>query len=238
MTLPTMSFFLMGENAAVMQPCSPILFDNKHKVDSSTSTINIDCQRKIWAAAHQLRQLSCCVDIVPGMNNLTANFDPLQYSASEILKHIETAWELAQAQTLTPRIVTIPVHYGGEFGDAFDSDLAHVSKHTGLSQEAVIKLHTSAEYVVYFLGFQPGFAYLGGLPEQLATPRRAEPRLRVPAGSVGIGGSQTGIYPADSPGGWQIIGRTKTILFNPQASSPSLLEPGDIVRFVDIRVHE
>lgn len=93
-------------------------------------------------------------------------------------------------------------------------------------------MHSQAEYLVYFLGFQPGFAYLGGLPQQLHTPRRAEPRLKIEAGSVGIGGSQTGVYPAASPGGWQIIGRTTLALFNPRQNPPTALQAGDIVRFV------
>lgn len=274
-----MSFFLMGENAAVMQPASlspippipPILTLNDlshslstahlHRSEQShhlpllqtTPSIDIACQQKIWSAAHLLRQHNCCIDIVPGMNNLTAIFDPLLHSGVAMLEKLEHVWMLAQAEILSPRTVTIAVDYGANAGP----DLEHVAHHTGLSQQEVIRLHTSAHYVVYFLGFQPGFAYMGGLPEQLATPRRAEPRLRVPAGSVGIGGAQTGIYPADSPGGWQLIGHTKTVLFNPQinstasinskntnssessanssstVSSPTLFAPGDIVRFID-----
>ena len=101
-----------------------------------------------------------------------------------------------------------------------------------LTPAEVVKQHCAAEYQVFFMGFQPGFAYLGGLPEALATPRRAQPRTRVPAGSVGIGGSQTGVYPASSPGGWQLIGHTRLKLFDPTAAQPTLLQPGDRVRFV------
>ena len=111
-------------------------------------------------------------------------------------------------------------------------DLADVAAHCGLSTEEVVRRHTGADYVVYFIGFQPGFAYLGGLDEALHTPRRAEPRVAVPAGSVGIGGAQTGIYPLATPGGWQLIGRTALPLFDPQAEPPTLLAPGDRVRFV------
>ncbi len=100
----------------------------------------------------------------------------------------------------------------------------------------VARRHSAGEYVVYFLGFLPGFAFLGGLAPALATPRRAEPRMAVPAGSVGIGGEQTGIYPLVSPGGWQLIGRTTVRLFDPQAAEPTLLRPGDQVRFVPERV--
>jgi len=123
------------------------------------------------------------------------------------------------------RLVNIPVTYDGP-------DLGDIARHCGLSPAEVVQRHEAAEYVVYFLGFQPGFAYLGGLDEALHTPRRTEPRVSVPAGSVGIGGAQTGIYPLASPGGWQLIGRTLTPLFDPQAEPPTLLAPGDRVRFV------
>ncbi|HTJ93216.1 MAG TPA: 5-oxoprolinase subunit PxpB [Pararobbsia sp.] len=128
------------------------------------------------------------------------------------------------------RLVELPVHYGGIDGP----DIEAVAQHAGLSVEALIERHAAAEYTVYFLGFQPGFAYLGGLDPALVTPRRKEPRLRVPAGSVGIGGEQTGVYPTVSPGGWQLIGRTTAVLFDPGRDPPSLLEPGDRVRFVPI----
>jgi KipI family sensor histidine kinase inhibitor len=221
MTIPSMSFFLMGENAAVMQPISPIFYSPK-------TTINIDCQRRIWSAAKILKQQPCCIDIVPGMNNLTAIFNPLQTSAKDMLIRLQDAWDTAKSDAFEARTINIPVQYGGEFGP----DIAHVAKHTGLSVKEVITQHSQAQYIVYFLGFQPGFAYMGGLPEALATPRRAEPRLQVPAGAVGIGGNQTGIYPAASPGGWQLIGRSDICLFNPLDDIPSLLTPGDKVRFV------
>jgi KipI family sensor histidine kinase inhibitor len=126
------------------------------------------------------------------------------------------------------RLVEIPVAYGGEHGP----DLADVAAHTGLTPAEVVRRHSAGEYIVYLLGFLPGFAFMGGLPPELATPRRAEPRTAVPARSVGIGGEQTGIYPLVSPGGWQLIGRTSLELFDPTAESPTLLRPGDRVRFV------
>ena len=126
------------------------------------------------------------------------------------------------------RLVEIPVRYGGEFGP----DLPDVARHTGLTPERVIEMHAAAEYLVYFLGFAPGFAYLGGLPPELATPRLSAPRKRVPAGSVAIGGNQTGVYPIESPGGWRIIGHTDAKLFDPSAAEPVLLRMGDRLRFV------
>jgi KipI family sensor histidine kinase inhibitor len=207
------ALYLMGEHAAVLQ---------------SLGVATLACQRRIWNVAQQLRQAGGYIDVVPGMNNLTAIVDPQKRSAEHALSMLETFWYAAGAQEFTSRVVTIPVHYGGQSGP----DLEFVAAHAGLTPERVIEAHSGAQYVVYFLGFQPGFAYLGGLPECLATPRRAEPRLAVPAGSVGIGGAQTGIYPAASPGGWQLIGRTDVCLFDAASATPTLLQPGDVIQFV------
>jgi KipI family sensor histidine kinase inhibitor len=129
-----------------------------------------------------------------------------------------------------PRTIEIPVSYGGDAGP----DLTTVARHCGLSEHDVIERHAGGDYTVYCLGFQPGFAYLGGLDDTLATPRRPEPRLSVPAGSVCIGGVQTGIYPAATPGGWQIIGRTALRLFDPLRDPPTLLQAGDRIRFLPV----
>jgi inhibitor of KinA len=128
----------------------------------------------------------------------------------------------------SPDIVEIPVCYGGEFGP----DLEFVAKYHGLEEEKVIELHTQGRYLVYMIGFAPGFPYLGGLSEQIATPRRSSPRLVIPAGSVGIAGAQTGVYPIETPGGWQLIGRTPLQLFQPKNTSlPTLLQAGNMIRF-------
>jgi inhibitor of KinA len=127
-------------------------------------------------------------------------------------------------------VIEIPVCYGGRFG----ADLQEVAKRSGLSENEVVKLHSATEYVVYMVGFTPGFPYLGLLPEALEMPRRSEPRLAVPAGSVAIAGRQTGIYPLETPGGWHIIGRTPLKLFHPLRHPSSLLKAGDHVRFVPI----
>src|SRR5450830_773630 len=151
---PVMNFYLLGENAAVMQSRLPV---------------DQQCQRHIWAVAQVLNDEAQCIDVVPGMNNLTAIFDPELQRGDEVIERLKTLWELVEAEQFIPREVRIPVHYGGESGP----DLAHVAAHAGMSEEAVIAAHSQAEYIVYFLGFQPGFAYLGGLPAALATPRRA-----------------------------------------------------------------
>jgi inhibitor of KinA len=126
-----------------------------------------------------------------------------------------------------PRLVEIPVCYDSEFG----FDLDRVAEHTKLSEREIVDLHSTGEYRVACIGFVPGFTFLAGLPKNLATPRRDVPRKEIPAGSVGIGGAQTGIYPLRSPGGWNLIGRTPLKLFDPSKNPPTLLQPGDRVRF-------
>jgi KipI family sensor histidine kinase inhibitor len=176
-------------------------------------------QQQIWALANE---------VLPGMNNLSLLFDPEEVDAAELEMQVLSAWPQLAGTAIEGREIRIPVAYGGEAGP----DLAVVAAHTGLAPAEVVRRHSGAEYVVYLLGFLPGFGFLGGLPPELATPRRAEPRVAVPARSVGIGGAQTGIYPLVSPGGWQLIGRTPLELFDPRAAEPTLLRPGDRVRFV------
>lgn len=137
-------------------------------------------------------------------------------------------WEGINITDWQPKKIEIPTYYGGEFGE----DLLEVAAHNNLTPSQVIELHSSTDYPIYFMGFQPGFPYLGGLSSQLFTPRRAVPRVKVRAGSVGIGGEQTGIYPFDSPGGWQIIGYTPFKLFDLNREPIIGLRTGDVIRFV------
>lgn len=190
--------------------------------------VSLEQQQRIWQLAEGLAGVAGVQGLIPGMNNLTLTFDPLQTEAADLEQAARRLWARPLRQRQIGRRVEIPVRYGGEDGP----DLAAVATHCGLTPEEVVRRHTAADYVVYFIGFQPGFAYLGGLDEALHTPRRAEPRVTVPAGSVGIGGAQTGIYPLATPGGWQLIGRSRLPLFDPQAEPPTLLAPGDRVRFV------
>jgi 5-oxoprolinase (ATP-hydrolysing) subunit B len=196
-------------------------------VCESAPPATLACQARIWAVAEAARHWPHVVEVVPGMNNLTIVFDPLAGDAASLAAELAHAWESTELVPSDSREIEIPVRYGGEFGP----DLAEVAAHTGLDADEVVKRHAQGEYVVFFLGFQPGFAYLGGLDASLHTPRRSAPRIEVPAGAVGIGGAQTGIYPAASPGGWQLIGRTELSLFDPARAPPSLLQPGDRVRF-------
>ena len=131
-------------------------------------------------------------------------------------------------------ITEIPVCYGGVFGP----DIENVAKLAGLTVEEVIKIHSQEDYLIYMLGFLPGFTYLGGLDERIHTPRLANPRIKIPAGSVGIGGSQTGIYPLDSPGGWQLIGKTPVKTYDPLREPPILFEAGQYIRFVPVTEDE
>lgn len=210
--------YLLGERAAVIEIRGPA---------------DLDCQRRIWWMAEALRAGGDYLEIVPGMNNLTVVYDPSRDLGPAVLECLSELWHRADRSHFESRDIAIPVHYGGDAGP----DLEEVARHAGLRADDVVALHSGADYIVYFLGFQPGFAYMGGLPAKLAMPRRAEPRVRVPAGSVGIGGAQTGIYPAASPGGWQLIGRTRLVLFDPGRAVPSLLLPGDRVRFVPESPH-
>lgn len=168
-------------------------------------------------------------EIVPSYLGLTIYYDlnvvSFESIASALRGHLERVAD--DLPSTSPRIVTIPVCYGEEFGE----DLSHVAEHCRMTTNEVIEIHTSAEYLVHMIGFAPGFPYLGGMPTSIATPRRETPRLKLDAGSVGIAGEQTGIYPIATPGGWQIIGRTPLALFLPDENPPSLLRAGDRVRF-------
>ncbi len=192
----------------------------------------LDCQRRMWALADSARLWPHVVEVVPGMNNLTIVFDPLAADYESLAQQLDEGWDTVADTDAGSAEIEIPVRYGGADGP----DLATLARHVGLSVDEVVKRHTQAEYVVFFLGFQPGFAYMGGLDTSLHMPRRAEPRLEVPAGSVGIGGAQTGIYPAASPGGWQLLGRTDLKLFDPTRNPPTLMQPGDRVRFTALEV--
>lgn len=211
--------FRLGESAVVID-CS----------NDFPQASRLCIQRKIWWLADRCRQTGEFIDIVPGMNNLTL-FVKSTNRINYWLAQLGTLWLQAKEMSLSGQNVEIPLVYGGEFGP----DLEQVAKFHQLSCEEVIRRHSSGRYTVLFLGFQPGFPYLDGLDSSLFTPRLAVPRLSIPAGSVGIGGNQTGIYPASAPGGWQLIGRTNIPLFTPQSiGSPTLVEPGDTVQFIPV----
>ena len=210
-------------------------------VPASDQSLLIYFDNKITLRAHeQIRRLLRALELQPiaGVRNLhpaycslLVNFDPLQLRHEDIEEILRSYLERLDKLTLPePRLVEIPVCYGVEHGP----DLDEVAELHGLSPAQVIELHTSATYVVYFLGFVPGFAYLGEVPEALVTPRLATPRKKVPSGSVGIAGRQTGVYPFATPGGWRLLGRTPLAMFRTDRDGLSLLSIGDRVRFIPI----
>ena len=189
------------------------------------------------ATAIERRALAGVVDVVAAFGRIAVFLDAAHAAPfPELRREIETlaADVDAGAAATNERSVDIPVSYGGEFGP----DLGLIAERTGKSPDEIAAVHAGAEYRVYAIGFAPGFPYLGGLPPELATPRRETPRPRVPPGSVGIGGTQTGIYPLETPGGWNLIGRTPLELFDPERAEAALLRAGDRVRFRPITADE
>jgi len=172
------------------------------------------------------------LEAVPSYRSLLVIHDPLRISRERVVERLlALAAELEHRPAPAPqRVVRIPTCYGGAHGP----DLDEVARLSGLTAEEVVRCHAAPAYLVHFLGFTPGFPYLGGLDARLATPRLDSPRARIPGGSVAIGGVQTGIYPVESPGGWRIVGRTPLRLFDPRVAHPFLLAPGDGLRFVPV----
>jgi KipI family sensor histidine kinase inhibitor len=170
------------------------------------------------------------VEAVPTFRSLMVHYDPVLTSRRDLERSIASLLDRRSSPRGAATLWRVPVCYDGEFAP----DLAEVARLAGLTPSEVVALHSAARYHVYMLGFLPGFPYLGDLPERLALPRRADPRLRVPAGSVSIATNLTAIYPYESPGGWHLIGTTPTRLFDPALPRPALLAPGDMVRFEPI----
>lgn len=173
------------------------------------------------------------IAMVPSYTALLVQYDPMVIGYHEIQKLLIAVYGACsnggQGVTAT-RIVEVPVLYGGEQGP----DMDYVCEHTGLSADEIISIHTKPDYLIYMLGFTPGFPYLGGMDKRIATPRLKVPRVKLEAGAVGIAGEQTGIYPISSPGGWQIIGNTPIKLYDVKANDPILLRAGDYLRFRSI----
>ncbi len=167
------------------------------------------------------------LNLHPAYASVLIDFDPRRYTHRQIETLVRQCLERPSPADAPPRQVEIPAEFGGESGP----DLEDVARHTGLAAERVVELFTAAVYEVYFVGFATCFPYLGGLPAELATPRLPAPRKHVAEGSVAIGGSQAGVYPLASPGGWRLIGRTRLPLFAAQGVPPPLLRMGDRVRF-------
>lgn len=189
----------------------------------------------INARVHQTAQLikehiaGIVLEVVPTYRSLMVYFDPLRIERTALIDRIKALLTEARdgQQRSQENVVLIPVCYGGEYGP----DLPFVAQHNHMSEHEVVAVHTATPYLVYMLGFTPGFPYLGGMSEKIATPRLSQPRTKIPAGSVGIAGSQTGFYPIESPGGWQLIGRTPVKAFDAAAQKTFLFNAGDYLQF-------
>ncbi len=195
--------------------------------------IAAEINRKVRAVALALEQEQPpgMVEVIPTYRSVLIVYDPMKTDVTALELVLETLEaRLDQIRIQPPRTVEIPVLYGGEGGP----DIVFVAQHAGLSTDDVIRIHSGTPYQIYMIGFTPGFAYLGGLPEAIHAPRLETPRVLVPAGSVGIANNQTGIYPVPSPAGWRIIGRTPLKLFDPMRSEPFLYRAGDFIKFNSI----
>jgi inhibitor of KinA len=219
---PAMCFFLMGDQGLLLEFGDEISPEVNERVRKMTLVIQAEGMEGI-------------IETIPTYRAVLILYNPLVLPIEALKKNLERLErELGQFSFPEPKLTRIPAVYGGSYGP----DLDTVAEHHRISKEQVIELHCSKPYLIYMIGFMPGFPYMGELPQALATPRLKTPRLSVPAGSVAIAQLQTGIYPVASPGGWQIIGRTPVRLFDPQKAPPALLHMGDLVQFYQITEKE
>jgi inhibitor of KinA len=175
------------------------------------------------------------IETIPTYRSLMVIYEPMIIELGQlidIVKSIEI--KIDEMKLPQAKVIEIPTLYGGKYGP----DIDFVASHNKISSDEVIKIHTSPEYLIYMIGFTPGLPYLGGMKDKIATPRLQNPRVKIPVGSVGIAGGQTGIYPIESPGGWQLIGRTPVKLYEPYRKEPILLNAGDYLKFVQIDENE
>lgn len=205
---------------------SSLIVEFEERIDAAVNARTIAC-----ADAIQSANIVGVRDVVPTYRSVAVYFDPLRTDGDQLMERLAHEAEHADAPAaVTAPPVRIPVCYGGEFGP----DLASVAAFAGMPEAEVVRVHSGATYRVFMLGFVPGFAYLGLVDDRIAVPRHSTPRVRVPMGSVGIAGIQTGIYPAETPGGWQLIGRTPVKPFDAARPQPFLLKAGDAVQFYPI----
>ena len=205
---------------------SALVVEFDERIDPEVNARTIACAEAIVAAG-----VAGVRDVVPTYRSVAVYFDPLHTDHDALMNCLEAQGGNPAVERLTPRTpLRIPVCYGGELGP----DLTGVAMFAGVPESDVVRVHTAATYRVFMLGFVPGFAYLGSVDQRIAMPRRSAPRVRVPAGSVGIAGEQTGVYPAETPGGWQLIGRTPIKPLDPLRDDPFLMKAGDAVQFYAI----
>lgn len=189
----------------------------------------INAQIRAFTIALEKSGIAGIVELVPTYRSCMIHYDPGVVTYAALTKQLEGVLARLDSVAIPPSdVLEVPVLYGGE---EMGPDLAFVAEHAGLSEREVIDIHTSTEYLIYMLGFTPGFTYLGGMSDKLETPRLKQPRVKIPAGSVGIAGKQTGVYPIDSPGGWQLIGRTPVKMYDPKRETPILPKAGQYIKF-------
>ncbi len=213
-----LQYFPSGDTALIIKVGNETSLEINHKIRALLTKI-------------EKENIPGVIDFIPSYNELMICYNPLKISFQGLLTKIKFLSNNLELLSLPPSsTIVIPVHYGDDFGP----DLNEVASYNNLSPDEVVRIHSSASYHVYMLGFTPGFCYLGGMDQRLATPRKHNPRLKIPAGAVGIAEQQTGIYPIESPGGWQLIGQTPVKLFDPSRKPVFLVEPGDKLQFVSI----
>ena len=205
---------------------SALIVEFDERIDPEVNARTIAC-----AGAIQAAHVAGVRDVVPTYRSVAVYFDPLHTDYDALMTCLEReAASFTSAAAVERAVVRIPVCYGGDLGP----DLSGVASFARMTESDVVRIHTAAIYRVFMLGFVPGFAYLGVVDERIAMPRRATPRVRVPSGSIGIAGVQTGVYSAETPGGWQVIGRTPVKPFDAERAEPFLMEAGDSVQFYPI----
>ncbi|OFI06959.1 kinase A inhibitor [Clostridium acetireducens DSM 10703] len=193
-----------------------------------------NCVRNMYLAIKKYN-IKGIVETIPTYRSILIEYDPLTINIKDLKNKLyQVQSKMNDIQIPEPRLIEIPTVYGGKYGP----DLKFVAKYNNITEKDVIKIHTSVDYLIYMLGFTPGFTYLGGMSDKIETPRLETPRLKIPAGSVGIAGKQTGIYPIESPGGWQLIGRTPIKIYDSLRKNPIMLKAGDYLRFVPITEKE
>ena len=211
-------FSSMGDSALMVTVGDSISYEINKKVHDIISLIKLED----WPGIRE---------IVPTYSSFVIHFDPIKFSREGLTECVQGIWnEDLNSGNTESRIILLPTLYSSDYGP----DLQSVAELTGLSIEEVIETHSKVDYLVYALGFSPGFPYLGGLDSKIHCPRLETPRVSVPQGAVAIADSQTGVYPVASPGGWRLIGRTPVTMFDPSRANPSLVTPGDYIRFVPI----